>query len=65
MIVSDRGITPITAGHDLRPTSGTPQAGLAERAAAEAETLLGNARRALRRANAGVRRDRGRAVGRG
>jgi hypothetical protein len=25
MIVSDGGITPITAGHDLRPTSGTPQ----------------------------------------
>jgi hypothetical protein len=24
--VPDGGITPITAGHDLRPTSGTPHA---------------------------------------
>ena len=30
MIVLDRGITPITAGHDLRPTSGTPQVSFPE-----------------------------------
>jgi hypothetical protein len=26
MIVPGRGVTPITAAHDLRPTFGTPQA---------------------------------------